>query len=180
MNSLQEMKEMDFSFEWGERASLWLHDFFSYCFIEENDLPWNQINNSIQFVINPDTSGGYIKTKEFQTRAVKHGEFFLDRKKIFWLMKKYDAILAIYHDQGLVPFKTLSFGEGVNFTAGLNKIRTSPDHGTGYDIAGKDLADSNSFKNAIFSAIEIFNKRKLHKKITENPLLFSKDKTFIK
>jgi phosphohistidine swiveling domain-containing protein len=93
MNSLQEMKEMDFSFEWGERASLWLHDFFSYCFIEENDLPWNQINNSIQFVINPDTSGGYIKTKEFQTRAVKHGEFFLDRKKIFWLMKKYDAIL---------------------------------------------------------------------------------------
>jgi 4-hydroxythreonine-4-phosphate dehydrogenase len=94
--------------------------------------------------------------------------------------KKYDAILAIYHDQGLVPFKTLSFGEGVNFTAGLNKIRTSPDHGTGYDIAGKDLADSNSFKNAIFSAIEIFNKRKLHKKITENPLLFSKDKTFIK
>jgi len=94
--------------------------------------------------------------------------------------KKYDAILAIYHDQGLVPFKTLSFGEGVNFTAGLNKIRTSPDHGTGYDIAGKDLADSNSFKNAIFSAIEIFNKRKLHKKITGNPLLFSKDKTFIK
>ncbi|MEO2144147.1 MAG: 4-hydroxythreonine-4-phosphate dehydrogenase PdxA [Flavobacteriaceae bacterium] len=94
--------------------------------------------------------------------------------------KKYDAILAIYHDQGLVPFKTLSFGEGINFTAGLNKIRTSPDHGTGYDIAGKDLADPNSFKNAIFSAIEIFNKRKLHKKITKNPLLFSKDKTFIK
>ena len=52
--------------------------------------------------------------------------------------EKYDAILAIYHDQGLIPFKTLSFGEGVNYTAGLNKIRTSPDHGTAYDIAGKN------------------------------------------
>ena len=94
--------------------------------------------------------------------------------------EKYDAILAIYHDQGLIPFKTLSFGEGVNYTAGLNKIRTSPDHGTGYDIAGKNLANPNSFKNAIFSAIEIFNNRKLNDKINENPLLASKVKTFKK
>ena len=94
--------------------------------------------------------------------------------------EKYDAILAIYHDQGLIPFKTLSFGEGVNFTAGLNKIRTSPDHGTGYDIAGKNLANPNSFKNAIFSAIEIFKKRKLNDKITKNPLLSSKFKTIKK
>ena len=94
--------------------------------------------------------------------------------------EKYDAILAIYHDQGLIPFKTLSFGEGVNFTAGLNKIRTSPDHGTGYDIAGKNLANSNSFKNAIFCAIEIFKKRKLNEKINENPLLSSKTKTIRK
>ncbi len=94
--------------------------------------------------------------------------------------EKYDAILAIYHDQGLIPFKTLSFGEGVNFTAGLSKIRTSPDHGTGYDIAGKNLANSDSFKNAIFCAIEIFKKRKLHDKINENPLLSSKTKTIRK
>lgn len=75
------------------------------------------------------------------------------------LYKKYDAVLAIYHDQGLIPFKTLSFGEGVNYTAGLKKIRTSPDHGTGYDIAGKNIAEAASFKNAIFSALEILKKR---------------------
>ena len=73
--------------------------------------------------------------------------------------KDFDAVLAIYHDQGLIPFKTLSFGEGVNFTAGLNKIRTSPDHGTGYDIAGKNLADPSSFKKAMFTALEIYRKR---------------------
>lgn len=75
------------------------------------------------------------------------------------LYKNYDAVLAIYHDQGLIPFKTLAFGEGVNFTAGLNKVRTSPDHGTGYDIAGKNIASPSSFKNAIFNGIEIFKKR---------------------
>lgn len=82
--------------------------------------------------------------------------------------KKYDAVLAIYHDQGLIPFKTLSFGEGVNYTAGLDKIRTSPDHGTGYDIAGKGIADSSSFKKAIYSAIDIFNSRKLYEKLKPN------------
>jgi len=60
--------------------------------------------------------------------------------------KNFDAIIASYHDQGLIPFKTLSFGEGVNYTAGLNKVRTSPDHGTAYEIAGKGTADANSFK----------------------------------
>jgi len=91
--------------------------------------------------------------------------------------KKYDAVLAIYHDQGLIPFKTLSFGSGVNYTAGLNKVRTSPDHGTGYDIAGKGLADSTSFKNAIFSAIEIFKSRKLFEDLNKNPLNLSNSKT---
>ena len=81
--------------------------------------------------------------------------------------KKYDAVLAIYHDQGLVPFKTLSFGEGVNYTAGLNKVRTSPDHGTGYDIAGKNIADHSSFKNAIFSAIEIYKKRNYYNNLNQ-------------
>ena len=63
--------------------------------------------------------------------------------------KKFDAVLAMYHDQGLVPFKTISFGTGVNYTAGLNVVRTSPDHGTGYDIAGKDLANADSLRNAV-------------------------------
>lgn len=71
----------------------------------------------------------------------------------------FDAILASYHDQGLVPFKTLAFGNGVNYTAGLNKIRTSPDHGTAFDIAGKGIADFNSFKEAVFSGIEIYKNR---------------------
>ena len=91
--------------------------------------------------------------------------------------KKYDAVLAIYHDQGLIPFKTLSFGTGVNYTAGLNKVRTSPDHGTGYDIAGKGLADSTSFKNAIFSGIDILKSRKLYDDLNNNPLISSNSKT---
>jgi len=75
--------------------------------------------------------------------------------------KKFDAIVACYHDQGLIPFKTLTFGEGVNFTAGLNRIRTSPDHGTAYDIAGKGVASIRSFKNAILKGIEIYKNRNL-------------------
>lgn len=71
----------------------------------------------------------------------------------------FDAILAAYHDQGLTPFKTLAFGNGVNFSAGLNKIRTSPDHGTAFDIAGKGMADHSSFKEAVYTAIDIFKKR---------------------
>ncbi|TDD93528.1 4-hydroxythreonine-4-phosphate dehydrogenase PdxA [Flavobacterium cellulosilyticum] len=83
---------------------------------------------------------------------------------------KYDAIIATYHDQGLIPFKTLSFGNGVNYTAGLNKIRTSPDHGTAYDIAGKGKADYNSFKEAVYLALDIFNSRNQYAEISEKPL----------
>ena len=83
---------------------------------------------------------------------------------------KYDAIIATYHDQGLIPFKTLSFGNGVNYTAGLNKIRTSPDHGTAYDIAGKGIADFNSFKEAVYLAIDVFNSRNQYAEISEKPL----------
>lgn len=75
--------------------------------------------------------------------------------------KNFDGILAMYHDQGLIPFKVLSKNEGVNFTAGLPVIRTSPDHGTGYDIAGKGLANSLSFENAIEMAVEVNNQRKI-------------------
>ncbi|KQO29944.1 4-hydroxythreonine-4-phosphate dehydrogenase [Flavobacterium sp. Leaf82] len=84
--------------------------------------------------------------------------------------EKYDAIVATYHDQGLIPFKTLSFGKGVNYTAGLNKIRTSPDHGTAYDIAGKDMADFNSFKEAVYLAIDIFHSRNQYEEISKKPL----------
>ena len=84
--------------------------------------------------------------------------------------EKYDAVVATYHDQGLIPFKTLSFGNGVNFTAGLNKIRTSPDHGTAYEIAGKGVADFNSFKEAVYTAIDIYNSRNEYQEISKNPL----------
>ena len=84
--------------------------------------------------------------------------------------KNFDAIIASYHDQGLIPFKTLSFGQGVNFTAGLSKVRTSPDHGTAYEIAGKGIADENSFKEATFSAIQIFKNRVGFEALTKNPL----------
>lgn len=84
--------------------------------------------------------------------------------------EKYDAVIATYHDQGLIPFKTLSFGNGVNYTAGLNKIRTSPDHGTAYEIAGKGIADYNSFKEAVYAAIDIYNSRNEYKEISANPL----------
>ena len=87
--------------------------------------------------------------------------------------KQFDGVLATYHDQGLAPFKALSFGKGVNFTAGLNHVRTSPDHGTGYDIAGKDLANSSSFTEALFTALQVFNCRNDYKEITKNPLPIS-------
>lgn len=86
--------------------------------------------------------------------------------------KQFDAILAMYHDQGLIPFKTLAFNNGVNYTAGLNYVRTSPDHGTGYDIAGKNVANEDSFKKAIYLAMDVFKNRQLHAEITENPLAF--------
>jgi 4-hydroxythreonine-4-phosphate dehydrogenase len=73
---------------------------------------------------------------------------------------QFDAILAIYHDQGLIPFKTLTFGEGVNFTAGLNRVRTSPDHGTAFEIEGKGVAQIESFRNAMFLARNIYLNRK--------------------
>ena len=84
--------------------------------------------------------------------------------------KNFDGILAMYHDQGLAPFKTISFDEGVNFTAGLPIVRTSPDHGTAYDIAGLGIASASSFRNAVFSAIDIFKNRKLNKTLIENAL----------
>lgn len=86
------------------------------------------------------------------------------------LYQQFDGIIAAYHDQGLTPFKTLSFGNGVNYTAGLNKVRTSPDHGTAYDIAGKGEADPGSFREALYLGLDIFRSREEYKVISANPL----------
>ena len=92
--------------------------------------------------------------------------------------KNFDAVLACYHDQGLAPFKALTFGKGVNYTAGLNKIRTSPDHGTGYDIAGKGIADEASFREAIYLGLDILRNRKQNEEAAKNPLI-TQEKDFI-
>lgn len=88
--------------------------------------------------------------------------------------QKFDAVLAMYHDQGLIPFKQLAFDSGVNFTAGLNFVRTSPDHGTAYDIAGKNVASASSFREALFAAIHIVRRRREMAELSENPLVITK------
>lgn len=89
--------------------------------------------------------------------------------------KEYDGVLAMYHDQGLAPFKALAGAAGVNFTAGLPVIRTSPDHGTAYDIAGQGVADEHSMRKAIFSALDIYRNRQRYQEMTANPLPISKN-----
>ncbi len=84
--------------------------------------------------------------------------------------RKFDGILAMYHDQGLIPFKTLAFNQGVNFTAGLPIVRTSPAHGTAYDIAGQGIASEEPLRNAIYLAIDIQNNRTQYDEVTANPL----------
>ncbi|MDT8308563.1 MAG: 4-hydroxythreonine-4-phosphate dehydrogenase PdxA [Bacteroidales bacterium] len=86
--------------------------------------------------------------------------------------KKFDAIIAMYHDQGLIPFKTLAFEGGVNYTAGLPIVRTSPAHGTAYDIAGKDSASEESFRQALYLACDIYKSRLEYFEINEDPLKF--------
>ncbi len=88
--------------------------------------------------------------------------------------RKFDAVLAMYHDQGLIPFKHIAFHNGVNFTAGLPFVRTSPDHGTGFDIAGKNEASETSFREAMFLAMNIVKRRREMKELTANPLKFAK------
>ncbi len=84
--------------------------------------------------------------------------------------EKFDAVLAMYHDQGLIPFKSLASSEGINFTAGLPAVRTSPDHGVAFDIAGKNLADNSSFIAAIFECADIINRRREYEDNRKNPL----------
>lgn len=86
------------------------------------------------------------------------------------MFAKFDGIMAMYHDQGLAPFKALSFDTGVNFTAGLPFVRTSPAHGTAFDIAGKGEASESSFRHAIYLACDIYRNRQIYNEITQNPL----------
>ncbi|MCX6232500.1 MAG: 4-hydroxythreonine-4-phosphate dehydrogenase PdxA [Bacteroidetes bacterium] len=88
-------------------------------------------------------------------------------------LKNFDGIIAMYHDQGLIPFKLMSFREGVNFTAGLPVIRTSPAHGTAYEITGKNIASPESFRQAIYLACDIFRNRMMHQELSKNPLKIS-------
>ncbi|MHC0439252.1 4-hydroxythreonine-4-phosphate dehydrogenase PdxA [Flavobacterium sp. 3-210] len=132
--------------------------------------------------LNPHSGDGGVIGKEedlilkptlkkiFESGTMVFGPFSADGFFGSGQYEKYDAIVATYHDQGLIPFKTLSFGKGVNYTAGLNKVRTSPDHGTAYDIAGKDMADFNSFKEAVYLAIDIFRSRNQYEEISQKPL----------
>ena len=108
--------------------------------------------------------------KMFETGTMVFGPYPADGFYGSGQYEKFDAVIATYHYQGLIPFKTLSFGNGVNYTAGLNKIRTSPDHGTAYDIAGKGIADHNSFREAVYLAIDIYHSRNHYDEISGNPL----------
>ncbi|MBK22250.1 MAG: 4-hydroxythreonine-4-phosphate dehydrogenase PdxA [Flavobacteriales bacterium] len=105
-----------------------------------------------------------------EEKIIAHGPFPADGFFGSTQHSNYDAVLAMYHDQGLIPFKALSFGEGVNFTAGLSFVRTSPDHGTGYDIAGKNKADPSSMRKAIYAAIEICKNRHLSDTLEKNAM----------
>ena len=90
--------------------------------------------------------------------------------------RHFDAVLAMYHDQGLAPFKSLSMENGVNFTAGLPVVRTSPAQGTAYELAGKNEASATSFRNALYLAIDVARKRELYKEISADPLQAGKSR----
>ncbi|QJD79290.1 4-hydroxythreonine-4-phosphate dehydrogenase PdxA [Spirosoma rhododendri] len=109
----------------------------------------NDLRNKGQLVFGPYPADGFFGTRSYT---------------------KFDAVLAMYHDQGLIPFKAIAFEEGVNFTAGMPVVRTSPDHGTAYDIAGKNLADETSMLQAIYTAIDVARQRKEYTEITANAL----------
>jgi 4-hydroxythreonine-4-phosphate dehydrogenase len=108
--------------------------------------------------------------KEARQQMLVFGPYSADSFFARGYHEKFDGVLAMYHDQGLIPFKSLAIGEGVNYTAGLPAIRTSPDHGTAIDIAGKGRADHSSMLAAAFEAIEIYNNRTGHAEMNSNPL----------
>ncbi len=105
-----------------------------------------------------------------QHNMLVSGPFSADAFFARGYQQKFDAVLAMYHDQGLIPFKSLSMAEGINYTAGLPVVRTSPDHGTAFDIAGKNIADISSFTAAIFASIEILDKQLTFDENRKNPI----------
>ncbi|MDX2359198.1 MAG: 4-hydroxythreonine-4-phosphate dehydrogenase PdxA [Crocinitomicaceae bacterium] len=111
--------------------------------------------------------------KSFNDGILAYGPFPADGFFGSGAMSSYDGVLAMYHDQGLAAFKALSFDEGVNFTAGLPIIRTSPDHGTAFDIVGQDKASGQSMRNAIYLAIDVHRNHQMTKEIMANPLPIS-------
>ncbi|HPF94058.1 MAG TPA: 4-hydroxythreonine-4-phosphate dehydrogenase PdxA [Tenuifilaceae bacterium] len=115
----------------------------------------NHANNEGILALGPYPSDGFFGSENFM---------------------RFDAILAMYHDQGLAPFKALSFDNGVNFTAGLPIVRTSPAHGTAFEIAGQGIASDSSFRNALFLALEVFKNRQTYAELTKDPLKVTEQK----
>jgi len=132
--------------------------------------------------LNPHNGDGGVigsEEKEFISPAIKKakedgilvfGPFAADGFFGSGAFKQFDVVLAMYHDQGLIPFKTMNFDQGVNFTMGLPVVRVSPDHGTGYDIAGKGVASEQSFRDALFLGLDIVRERRLYAELTSDPL----------
>jgi len=123
-----------------------------------------QIGNEEQTVIKP------VIDNQRQNGNLVFGPYGADAFFARGIYTEFDAVLAMYHDQGLVAFKSIAQGEGVNYTAGLPVIRTSPDHGTAFDIAGKNIAEPESFREAVFQAIQLLEQRKQYADNTANPL----------
>ena len=123
-----------------------------------------------------DTVVGPAIQKAFEQGIMAFGPYPADSFFGSGKYKEFDAVLAMYHDQGLIPFKTLAFGHGVNFSSGLDIIRTSPDHGTGFDIAGEGVANESSFRQALFLAIDLVKNRSISKEISANPLRIKKSR----
>lgn len=111
-----------------------------------------------------------INEFKLNNNVIVRGPFSADAFFARGQHEKFDAVLAMYHDQGLIPFKSLAMGEGVNFTAGLQVVRTSPDHGTAFDIAGSNKADASSFMRAIFSCVDIARQRSVYGENHANPM----------
>ncbi|GIR13170.1 MAG: 4-hydroxythreonine-4-phosphate dehydrogenase [Cryomorphaceae bacterium] len=108
--------------------------------------------------------------KAFNSGKLVYGPYSADSFFASDIFTQFDAVLAMYHDQGLIPFKNMSFNRGVNFTAGISVVRTSPDHGTAYDLVGKNKAQESSFREAVYLAIKLFKNRLEYSKLNENPL----------
>lgn len=129
------------------------------------------IGNEEETIIKP-------AVKEAKNNMMVFGPYSADAFFARGQYEKFDGILAMYHDQGLIPFKSLSIGEGVNYTAGLPFVRTSPDHGTAFDIAGKGIADATSFTAATFECIDILKRRMMYEENRKNPLRRISSKVF--